>query len=140
MGRRGVFLEQVEIDHNGYPVRVDNLQLYMAPVAFRSEGEWTEGADVSLIDFSEHAQQHHEYVGSRHLRCCSFWNGPPSGDQHRHRSGILPEQPSAQCRRFRACSGRGRPALRQYEGKYALEPELNCSNRSPTTAEQTFSY
>lgn len=49
-------LEQVVTDHNGYPVRLDNLQLYLAPVAFRIDGEWFEGADVSLIDFSVHAQ------------------------------------------------------------------------------------
>lgn len=55
-GDEAYTLEQVATDHNGYPVRLDNLQLYIAPVAFRSEGEWTEGADVSLIDFSIHAQ------------------------------------------------------------------------------------
>ena len=55
-GEEAYVLEQVATDHNGYPVRLDNLQLYMAPVAFRSNGEWVEGADVSLIDFSVHAQ------------------------------------------------------------------------------------
>ena len=55
-GEEAYFLEQVATDHNGYPVRLDNLQLYIAPVAFRSNGEWVEGADVSLIDFSVHAQ------------------------------------------------------------------------------------
>ncbi len=55
-GEEAYVLEQVATDHNGYPVRLDNLQLYLAPVAFRSNGEWVEGADVSLIDFSVHAQ------------------------------------------------------------------------------------
>ena len=55
-GEEAYVLEQVATDHNGYPVRLDNLQLYIAPVAFRSNGEWVEGADVSLIDFSVHAQ------------------------------------------------------------------------------------
>ena len=55
-GEEVYVLEQVATDHNGYPVRLDNLQLYLAPVAFRSNGEWVEGADVSLIDFSVHAQ------------------------------------------------------------------------------------
>ena len=55
-GDEAYVLEQVATDHNGYPVRLDNLQLYLAPVAFRSNGEWVEGADVSLIDFSVHAQ------------------------------------------------------------------------------------
>ena len=55
-GEEAYVLEQVATDHNGYPVRLDNLQLYLAPVAFRSNGEWVEGADVSLVDFSVHAQ------------------------------------------------------------------------------------
>lgn len=55
-GEEAYALEQVATDHNGYPIRLDNLQLYVAPIAFRSDGEWVEGAEVSLIDFSVHAQ------------------------------------------------------------------------------------
>ena len=34
-------LEQVANDHNGYPVRLDNLQFYIAPVAFAAmENGW----------------------------------------------------------------------------------------------------
>ena len=48
-------LEQVVTDHNGYPIRLDNLQLYIAPIAFRQDGEWVEIMDVSLVDFSIHS-------------------------------------------------------------------------------------
>ncbi|MBN31440.1 MAG: hypothetical protein CL845_05530 [Crocinitomicaceae bacterium] len=54
-GESAYVLEQVATDHNGYTVRLDNLQFYIAPMQFRSNGEWIEGADVSLIDFGLHA-------------------------------------------------------------------------------------
>ena len=51
-------VQQVTADHNGYPIRIDNLQMYIAPVEFRDEnGQWTDSLDVSLVDFSIHAQQ-----------------------------------------------------------------------------------
>ena len=50
-------VQQVATDHNGYPIRLDNLQLYVAPVELRnSAGEWTTTDDVFLIDYSVHAQ------------------------------------------------------------------------------------
>jgi len=42
-------------DHLGHPVRIDNLQCYIAPIEFREkDGEWITIDDVFLIDFSEH--------------------------------------------------------------------------------------
>lgn len=50
-------VQQVATDHNGYPVRLDNLQLYVAPLELRNNaGEWTTTDDVFLIDYSVHAQ------------------------------------------------------------------------------------
>ena len=50
-------VQQVATDHNGYPIRLDNLQLYVAPLELRNDaGEWTTTDDVFLIDYSVHAQ------------------------------------------------------------------------------------
>ena len=47
----------VTADAFGHPFRLDNLQLYMAPVEFRSEdGEWVSSDDVFLIDYGEHGK------------------------------------------------------------------------------------
>ena len=49
-------LGQVAPDHLGHPVRLDNLQLYVAPVELRdAEGQWQAIGDVFLVDFSEHS-------------------------------------------------------------------------------------
>lgn len=50
-------VQQVTTDHNGYPIRLDNLQMYVAPVEFRNaEGVWVTTDDVFLLDYSLHAQ------------------------------------------------------------------------------------
>ena len=51
-------LGQVVTDHLGHPLRLDNLQAYVAPIALRNAaGEWMESDDVFLLDFSNHNQK-----------------------------------------------------------------------------------
>lgn len=50
-------LGQVVTDHLGHPLRLDNLQAYVAPIALRNAtGEWVESDDVFLLDYSVHNQ------------------------------------------------------------------------------------
>ena len=70
-------LEQVVTDHNGYPIRLDNLQLYVAPIGFRQEGEWVETVDVSLVDFSIHAQKASASIAAGSYDAVRFGMGLP---------------------------------------------------------------
>jgi hypothetical protein len=48
----------VQNDHLNHPLRIDNLQMYIAPVEIRNErGEWTEIQDVALLDFAISGQR-----------------------------------------------------------------------------------
>lgn len=70
-------LEQVVSDHNGYPIRLDNLQLYIAPIAFRKDGDWVETTDVSLVDFSIHAPKELTSIPSGSYDAIRFGMGLP---------------------------------------------------------------
>jgi hypothetical protein len=72
-------LEQVVTDHNGYPIRLDNLQLYAAPIEFRKDGEWVETTDVSLVDFSIHAPSELASIPSGSYDAIRFGMGLPPG-------------------------------------------------------------
>jgi len=44
----------IATDEFGHPLRLDNLQMYLAPIEFRStDGTWTSSDDVFLLDYSE---------------------------------------------------------------------------------------
>ena len=48
----------VQIYHLDHPVRLDNLQMYIAPVEIRNDrGEWIEIQDVALLDFGINGQR-----------------------------------------------------------------------------------
>jgi hypothetical protein len=48
----------VQNDHLDHPLRIDNLQMYIAPVEMRNDrGEWVEIQDVALLDFGVHGQK-----------------------------------------------------------------------------------
>lgn len=50
-------VETIAEDHLGHIVRIDNLQLYVAPIEFRNEfGNWIPGGEVFLLDFSQHGE------------------------------------------------------------------------------------
>ena len=41
----------VQNDHLDHPLRIDNLQMYLAPVEMRNDrGEWVEIKDVAILD------------------------------------------------------------------------------------------
>ena len=45
-------LGDVVTDHLNHPLRIDNLQMYIAPIEMRDDqGDWVEIKDVSLLDF-----------------------------------------------------------------------------------------
>ena len=45
-------LGDVVTDHLNHPLRIDNLQMYLAPIEMRNDqGDWVEIKDVSLLDF-----------------------------------------------------------------------------------------
>ena len=49
---------EVHNDHLNHPVRLDNLQMYIAPIELRNErGEWIEVLDVALVDFAIDGQR-----------------------------------------------------------------------------------
>ena len=75
----------VTADAFGHPFRLDNLQLYMAPVEFRSEdGEWVSSDDVFLIDYGEHGKNLVLPLARRSIQRRSVWFGNPPRNQHRH--------------------------------------------------------
>ena len=65
---------------------------------------------MSLIDFSVHAQHITSTLeAGTYDAVVLAWASPRN--QHRHRSGILPQQPSAQCHGSAGMFGRGRPGI-----------------------------
>tara|TARA_B100000768_G_C11283621_1_gene380370 strand:+ start:345 stop:1127 length:783 start_codon:yes stop_codon:yes gene_type:complete len=51
-------LGDVQTDHAGHPIRIDNLQMYISPIEMRNSlGEWEEIIDVALLDFGAQGQK-----------------------------------------------------------------------------------
>lgn len=71
-------IQTIAQDHLGHVVRIDNLQLYIAPIEFRNEfGEWIKGGEVFLIDFSEHGESLLSALAPGHYDAMRFGMGIP---------------------------------------------------------------